>query len=181
MKTFLKIVAVLFLLIIAFAAYEGAFKSASAKETHEGGYTLLGIEHRGAYNKIGIAFQTLRENINKLNLKNVQYAGVYFDDPKTVAEDSLHSMAAVIITNPIDSAKIAQMTIGAQKMKLHKIAEGNAIVVDTKTCDMFSTMFAAIKAYPAMAEYAKKHPQKTAPKDFYELYKDGETRFIMQF
>jgi hypothetical protein len=48
-----------------------------------------------------------------------------------------------------------------------------------KTWDLVVTIIAITKAYPALGEYAKKHPIKTQPKHFYELHKEGSTRFVM--
>lgn len=180
-KTILTIIAVLIVIVASLLIYGGAFKTAVAKETQEGGYTLIGIEHLGSYKKIGKTFSDFKKAIDALQLKDMKYAGVYFDDPQTVAEDSLHSMAAVIITNSADSAKVASMMVGNKKTMIHKIARGNAIVVDFPVTDMISMIIATMKAYPALGDYVKTHPQKSVPKDFYELYKDKETRFVMQF
>ena len=177
MKKFFIILSVLIAAIFAFLVYEGLFSTAKAFEGEEGGYKLIGIDHKGAYKNIGNAFEKLRKSTEVVGLKDLKYAGVYFDDPKTVKESELRSFAAVIVENEADAKKLLQIE-GSHTFEIEK---GHAVICDMKTWDLVSTIIAITKAYPALGEYAEKHPFKTAPKHFYELYKDKSTRFVMQF
>lgn len=177
MKKFLIILGVLALVLVSFLAYEGIFNKAVAFEGEEGGYQLMGIDHKGAYKNIGNAFEKLRKMTQDAGIKDAKFAGVYFDDPETVKEADLRSFAAVIIQNQADAEKLAKL----EGMHPFTIEKGHAVICDMKTWDLVSTIIAITKAYPALGEYAKKHPFKTQPKHFYELYKEGSTRFVMQF
>ena len=177
MKKFFIILAVIVAIIVAFLGYEGLFTKAVAFEGEEGGYTLIGVDHKGAYKNIGTVFENLRKSTEKAGLKNLKYAAVYFDDPQTVKEENLRSLAAVIVENQADANKLMKIE-GAHTFNIEK---GHAVICDMKNWDLVSMIIAITKAYPALGDYAKQHPFKTPPKHFYELYKEGSTRFVMQF
>lgn len=177
MKKFLKILGVLAIVLISFLAYEGLFSTATAFEGEEGGYQLIGLDHKGAYKNIGNAFEKLRKMTQAAGIQDAKFAGVYFDDPEKVKEENLRSFAAVIIENQEQAQKLAKL----EGMHPFTIEKGHAVICDMKTRDFVSTIIAITKAYPALGDYAKKHPFKTMPKHFYELYKEGSTRFVMQF
>jgi len=170
-------VGIVILLILGYLTYAGIFNKAIAVEGEEGGYKLIGIDHKGAYKNIGKTFKNFRDAVEKVGLKNQKFAGVYFDDPKTVKEENLRSFAAVIIQNEEDAKKLLQIE-GAHTFDIEK---GHAVICDMKSNNIVSMIIAISKAYPALGEYAEKHPFKTAPKHFYELYKDDTIRFVMQF
>lgn len=176
-KKILVAIGILAVILISILAYEGLFKKAVAFEGEEGGYMLIGVDHKGAYKNIGNVFEKLRESASAVGLKDPKFAGVYFDDPKTVKEENLRSLAAVIVENEADAQKL--MTIkGARTFTIDR---GHAVICDMKTQDFVSMIIAIMKAYPALGEYAEKHTFKTAPKHFYELYKKDGIRFVMQF
>ncbi len=177
LKKFLITIGILAAILISVLAYEGLFKKAVAFEGEEGGYMLIGIDHKGAYKNIGNVFEKLRTSASAVGLKNPKFAGVYFDDPKTVKEENLRSLAGVIVENDGDAQKLMKIE-GARAFAIEK---GHAVICDMKTKDFVSMIIAIMKAYPALGEYAEKHPFKTAPKHFYELYKEDGIRFVMQF
>ena len=60
---------------------------------------LAGYPHKGDYMKIGSAFDKLIMNAGSQNLLN-EYSrifGIYYDDPKSVDEDQLRSIACISV------------------------------------------------------------------------------------
>lgn len=178
MKKILIIVIVLLVAILGFLSYEGIWATANIEKGAEGGYVMMGIEHRGAYYKIGDALKKLQDEVKAAGIENPKFAGIYYDNPDEVAEDSLRSFAAVIISNTPDSAKLMAM----KNYKVVEVEKGNALICDMRTPDMISTIIAVYKAYPAFSEYFKSHPEEAKTiKYTYELYKEGSTRFVFQY
>lgn len=178
MKKLLIILAALIVLLFLGLVYEGLFQKAEIKEASEGGYVLMGIDHKGAYSDIGKVFQSLSEEVKKTGIQEPAFAGVYFDDPGKVKEEDLRSYAAVIVRSADDSLKLCSIP-GIHSMNIDK---GNAMVCDMKTGDMISVIIATMKAYPAFEAYFKAHPEFTPQiKYVYELYGKGNTRYVFQY
>ncbi len=178
MKKILLIIVIIIIAILSLFSYEGIWGSATIEKSVEGGYLMIGIEHRGAYYKISNTMKRLEQEVKEAGLINPSFAGVYYDDPDKVAEDSLRSFAAVIVNNPTDSVKLVSMN----GYKVVKIEKGNALICDMKTHDMVSSIIAIYKAYPAFTAYFVTHPEEAKTiKYTYELYKEDTTRFVFQY
>ena len=178
MKKILLLVFIIIIAILGFLSYQGLWASANIEKSEEGGYLMIGMEHRGAYYKISNTMNRLEKEVTEAGIENPNFAGVYYDDPDMVAEDSLRSFAAVIINNPADSAKLVSM----KGFKLVNIERGNALICDMKTHGMVSTIIAVYKAYPAFSAYFVTHPEEAKTiKYTYELYKEDTTRFVFQY
>jgi hypothetical protein len=164
--------------LLAFLSYEGIWATAKIEKANEGGYVMMGIDHKGAYYKIGDTMKKLQNEVKAAGIKNPKFAGIYYDNPDEVAEDSLRSFAAVIVSNPADSAKLIAM----KNYKIVEVEKGNALICDMHTPDMVSTIIAAYKVYPAFSSYFKSNPEDAKYiKHTYELYKEGTTRFVFQY
>jgi len=167
-------------------AFLGAFQSTDVKSEVEGGYKLMGIYHRGPYEKIGEAFGKVGDAARKLGWKDSITRemtskdrltfGVYFDDPSSKPKDSLLSFAAIQIFNSADSIAVCRLLKDA---KFFEIPKGNALVCDQKTSGMLSMVIAAMRAYPALGRYAKAHEPKEPVTHVFEVYHPGRTRFVM--
>lgn len=61
--------------------------------------SLIGVEHKGDYMKIGQAFEKLSVMASKLGLinENTRFFGIYYDDPKTVEQDKLSAKACISV------------------------------------------------------------------------------------
>lgn len=177
MKKILLITVIIIIALLGFLSYEGMWASANIEKSEEGGYLMIGMEHRGAYYKISNTMKRLEKEVTEAGIENPSFAGIYYDDPDKVAEDSLRSFAAVIINNPADSAKLVSM----KGYKVVYVERGNALICDMKTQGMVSTIIAVNKAYPAFSAYFVTHPDEANTiKYTYELYKEGTTRFVFQ-
>ncbi|KZN47584.1 AraC family transcriptional regulator [Pseudoalteromonas luteoviolacea] len=71
----------------------------SVKQQHIKSLSLIGISHQGDYMKIGQAFEKLSLMAGKAQLldQHTRYFGIYFDDPDSVAQDNLRSMACISV------------------------------------------------------------------------------------
>ncbi|KJY87736.1 AraC family transcriptional regulator [Pseudoalteromonas piscicida] len=60
---------------------------------------LIGLEHHGDYMQIGQAFEKLNVLAQQQGLlgEDTRFFGVYFDDPKTVEESKLKSIATILV------------------------------------------------------------------------------------
>jgi len=178
MKKTLIIISVIVVVLLAFLSYEGIWTTAKIEKAEEGDYVMMGIDHKGAYYKIGDTMKKLQDEVKAAGIENPKFAGMYYDNPDEVAEDSLRSFAAVIISNPTDSAKLMAM----KDYKIVKVEKGNALICDMRTPDMISTIIAVYKAYPAFSDYFASNPEEARSiKYTYELYKEGTTRFVFQY
>lgn len=174
------------LLILAVLAFNGGFQSTDVKLEREGGYRLIGIYHKGPYEKIGEAFNKVGLAARKLGWKDSTTEemlatdrltlGVYFDDPTTKPKDSLLSFAAIQIFNSADSLAVSKWLKDAKYLEIPK---GEALICDQKTTGMLSMMIAAMRAYPALGDYAKEHSTKDPITHVFEVYHPGRTRFVM--
>ncbi len=175
--------------LLALVAWNGAFASVNIKEGTEGGYRIAGYYHRGAYKNIGTTFGKVSALTEKAFGKPAkagedfvfaggEVLGLYFDDPKTVAEDSLRSFASVVVPTVADSLALVKADPSVVFLNIPK---GDAYYCDLKTTGMMSMIIAAIKAYPALGEYVQQHPPKKTVTHVFEVYRQGYTRFVMCF
>lgn len=83
--------------------------------------TLIAIEHKDDYMKIGQAFDKLSVMASKLGLINAdtRFFGIYYDDPKTVEQDKLTAKACI----SIDENKIPEQ----HQFELVNIPSSNAV------------------------------------------------------
>lgn len=179
MKRILIILGVLAVIIVGALAYGGMFTTAVVTETEEGPYLLMGIEHKGAYKDIGPVFQKMEQLAKEKQVAGTAYAGVYFDDPQTVAEAELKSIAAVVVQSADDSLKLSTI----EGIRVYPIEKGKAIVCDRNTSNTLEMIISVMKAYPAIKSYMDSHPEyQQGVKHVYELYKEEkQTRFVFQY
>ena len=177
MKKALKIIGVIALLLIGFLAYEGLFTSATPVKGIEGGYLLCGVDHIGAYQKIGPKFEQIKKIAEEKGFKDGKYSGVYFDDPKTVAEDKLRSFAGIIVNTEKDSAALSNIP----GTHFYRIPKSEAVYCDMPMKGMISMIISISKAYPALGEYHQQHPTNKVPSIFFELYEKSSMRIVMLY
>lgn len=176
-------------LVLGALAWNGAFASVSVSKGTEGGYKIAGYYHKGPYQNIGAAFGKVSQTTEKAFGKpsngggdcvfpGGEVLGLYFDAPGTKPEDSLMSFAAVIYQRKEDSLALVKAD---PSIVFLSIPQGEAYYCDLKTSGMLSMVIAAIKAYPALGEYAKANPPKEVISHVFEVYRKGYTRFVMRF
>ncbi len=178
MKKVLIVIGAILLIFVAVYAFNGGFSKADVRMQHQNEMLIVGIDHKGAYKNIGGAFDKMTKIKETTKLDSAIFVGVYFDDPKTVAEDSLKSFAGFTVPNMETGTAICKSNPGCYILP---IEEGEAYVCDLKTSGTLSMIIAAMKAYPALGEAAEGLSSSKKVTHVYEMYLDGFTRFVMQF
>lgn len=157
-----------------YLVYAGLFSSVEVKMQSMPGFRVMGVEHLGAYEKIGDAFNRMHAIADEHGV-TVKMIGVYFDNPNTTPESDLHSLAGVVVSAS-DSLKLA----GVEGVISLTIPAGNAAVSTFKTEGMVSMIIGAIKSYPALTEYVEAQRVAERVNFVYEVYGEGTTDYVMQ-
>lgn len=176
-------------LIVGVLAWNGAFASVTVNKGEEGGYKIAGYYHKGPYKNIGTAFGIVSQTTEKAFGKpstggddcvfaGGEVLGLYFDIPGSKPEDSLLSFASVIYQRAEDSIALKKAD---PSIVFLSIPQGDAYYCDLKTSGMLSMIIAAMKAYPALGEFAKANPPKDSISHVFEVYRKGYTRFVMRY
>jgi len=100
---------------------------------------------------------------------------VYLDNPETVAKDSLHALAGIIVSEA-DSVKLSNIP----GLKMLSIPPGNAAASTFETGGKVSMIIVAMKTYPELTEHVT---AKVIAEDVvfvYEVYGEGKTEYVMQ-
>jgi len=174
MKKFLIIVLLLISLVFIYVSTQGLFQPVVVEQRSMPGYRVVGIQHIGPYEKIGDAFNQMHSIAEEQGVP-VKMIGVYFDNPNEVVEDSLRSIAGLVVSEA-DSAKLSKLP----DLRVLSIPPGNAAVSDFKTGSMASMIIGAMKSYPKLTEYVAEKGLTQRITFVYEVYGEGKTEYVMQ-
>lgn len=175
MKKFLLVIAALVLIVLVYLSTQGLFTEINITEQPMPGFRIMGVEHRGPYEKIGEAFDRVHAIADERRVA-VQMIGVYYDNPNEVPKDSLRSLAGVIVTVE-DSLRLAEVL----ELQALTIPPGNAAVSTFATDDLVSMIIGAMKSYPKLTDYVASKNRGEDVNFVYEVYGDGQTQYVMQF
>jgi DNA gyrase inhibitor GyrI len=175
MKKALIIIVLLLFALFTYLSSQGLLTDVEVHEQSMPGYSIMGFEHIGPYEKIGDAYQRISTVAGERGVA-VNMIGVYFDDPNTVAKDSLRALAGLFV-NSADSLKLSAVS----GMTAMTIPAGNAAVCDFETNSTVSMIIGAMKCYPKLTEYAVQSQKAETIRYVYEVYGEGSTRYVMQF
>jgi hypothetical protein len=155
----------------------GAFADVHVEKGEQGGYLLIGADHKGSYQKIGSVFNEVKKIQEAFKMDSSMFVGVYFDDPGSVPEDQLKSFAAFVIPDS---------TAGNAIIKKHphfhylNIPKSRSYFTELKTNGMISMIIAAVKAYPKLGDAVRADRVSPDAKGMaFEEYHNGFTRFVM--
>jgi hypothetical protein len=177
MKKGLFVIGGVILIAFIYLITQGLFFTPVVKEGVSPGFHLMGLDHYGPYENIGDAFSLVSEAGIAAGIPNPALVGVYFDHPDSVPKEKLHAYAALIVQNETDSLNLSRLN----DIRPMYIPAGATIECIIPTSGMVSMIIAAMKAYPALTEaYAKGYTDKEMVQ-VYEVYEEGQTRFVMQF
>ena len=155
----------------------GAFAEVKIQQGKQGGYLLIGSDHKGAYQNIGPVFSKVKEAQIQNGLDSAMFVGVYYDDPGKVKEADLRSFAGIVVKDSIEGQKLIKANPGFHFVL---IPNRKSYFTELKTSGMLSMIIAAIKAYPKLGEAIT--ADRVVPNNegmAYEEYHEGFTRFIM--
>jgi len=175
MKKVLAIIVLLVFAAVTYLANEGLFSKVLVTEGEMTGFRVMGIEHRGPYEKIGPAFERISAIAKEKGIEP-RMIGVYFDNPDVVAEDSLKSLAGMIV-----SAEDSLVLASLPELKSLIIPAGHAAISSFETDGMASMIIGAMKSYPKLTEYVAEKNRGEDVNFVYEVYGEGQTQYVMQF
>jgi hypothetical protein len=170
------LIALLALVLIAFVYLltQGLMQRVHVEQRTMPGYRIVGVEHVGPYEKIGDSFERVHKIADE-NGVNVHMIGVYFDNPNEVSQDSLRSLAGLIVSEA-DSMKLSAVP----GLKMLSIPPGNAAASTFETGGMVSMIIGAMKSYPELTEYVMAKGVAEDVVFVYEVYEEGKTEYVMQ-
>lgn len=139
---------IVILIIISFLIYFGAFQKINIKKSKTSPMTLAYESISGAYTKSGSVMDKIYYDLLSADIKTTKGFGVYLEDPKTVKEPNLRSIAGDIIEN-IDGKEIPS------NIKTTKINSIEVLETSFPYRNKTSVMFSLMKVYPALEKYRK--------------------------
>jgi hypothetical protein len=160
---------------VGFLYYIGFFMSLEVKEGMEGGYLLGGYYHTGPYEEVGETFMKAKAAADSLGFPTDTLIGCYFDDPNTVAADSLQSFIGAVVASG-DFSYVGNIDPG--HLEIHAIFEGEALYVDFPFKNDISMIVGAIRVYPFLTKEAEKRGFETG--QVYEIYTENTIRYVFQ-
>lgn len=151
--------------------YTGAFKSVTVAQDKRGPYTLIYLEHTGAYHKIVEKIQTVEKWAQANGLNCRLSFGEYFDDPRLVEEGRLTSRGGCLV-DPLVKAEAETFeklkTQLPPDFKTEVMPETSAVVALFDGAPSIGPM----KVYPAIEDYITQHnlKKKSAIFEIYEVF-----------
>lgn len=151
--------------IVIYLAYLGMFSTYDPVEKEMGPYTFVYEDFTGPYKETGPIFQKVYDALKAEGIKTERGMGIYFDDPRKVAEDKLRSKCGSIIEDK-DAEKFDKVK---DKFKVLAVEKGSAVVVTFPIKSSMSYMLGPMKCYPILNKYVKEKGYKPVG-NAYELY-----------
>ena len=144
------IVAVTILLVLVIANY-GGFTKVNVLVKEDGGEKLVYEKFMGFYSKTAEVAQKLQYQLEKENVVTFRGFGIYYDNPRFVKKDSLHSDIGCILENA-DTSRIYWLK---GKFNIKTCPVRNYITAEFPFKGKMSIMFGVLKVYPAMMKFVK--------------------------
>ena len=173
MKKVLWIVLALVAIVYGFLITQGLYRTVEVQQGEQGGFILVGLDHVGSYMEIGNAFAEVQAQF-----PDGEFAGIYYDNPEFVAEDSLRSFAGVKV-----SATDGLEAIAAHpEFRLVEVEKGPSLYTDwSGGSGTVSIILGTMKAYPALKAACEETGLCTEKSIAFEEYSDAGTRYVMTY
>ena len=174
MKKLLFILLALGAILVGYLATQGLFRSVEIQQGEQGGFILLGKDHMGPYHEVGAVFAEFYERYPEAD-----FAGIYYDDPDEVPEDSLRAFVGIKVSTTEGLAQIAQHP----SMRLVNVDRRAAHFIDWEASmgSMVGMLIGTMKCYPALGEACDATGWSGNQVIAYEEYTDEGIRFVMQY
>lgn len=173
MKKALWVVLVLVGIVYAFLISQGLYRTVEVKQSEQGGFILVGVDHVGSYMNIGTAFESLQATF-----PDGDFAGVYYDNPDAVPEDSLRAFAGI----KVSATKGLEVLAEHPGLRMVEVANRPSFYTDWEASSGSLGMFLGImKAYPALKAACEETGLCSENSLAYEDYSATGTRFVMQY
>jgi len=174
MKKIFGIIAIILILVLAFAYYIGAFAPIEINEDTMGSYTIAYQEHIGDYKLIGPVMDEVYQSLTADDIITTEGIWIYYDDPTTTPIQERKSEAGSIIPDS-QLPKLKELT---KKYQIKKIPEQNSIVVEFPYKNKLSIIVGAIRVYPMMMKHMEE--KNYGPSPVMEVYNltEGKITYI---
>ena len=173
MKKLLWIVLALVALVFGFLVTQGLYRTVEVQQGEQGGFILVGVDHVGPYMEIGGAFAKV-----KAQFPDGELAGIYYDNPELVPEDSLRSFAGVKVSATAGLEAIADHP----GFRLVVFEKGPALYTEwSGGSGVVSMILGTVKAYPALKAACKETGLCTENSIAFEEYSDSGTLYVMTY
>ena len=134
---------------------------------------LVGVDHVGPYMEIGGAFAKV-----KTQFPDGELAGIYYDNPEFVPEDSLRSFAGV----KVSATEGLEVIAAHPGFRLVEIEKGPALYTEwSGGTGVVSIILGTMKAYPALKAACEETGLCTENSIAFEEYSDAGTRYVMTY
>lgn len=165
-------------MVFASVTYYGAFTQVTVQEKEVGPYLFAYQKHSGEYGKIAEVIGTVCEAVSRetggLSGANITGIGIYYDDPKTVAKESLRSVGGCLLLNPkqeiVDKLTTQFRVAGLPRML--------AVTSEFPFKGTLSIFLGIAKVYPKLMSYITEKQYQASP--IVEIY-DMEKGTILYF
>ena len=173
MKKVLWIVLALVAIVYGFLISQGLYRTVEVQQGEQGGFILVGVDHVGSYMEIGNAFAEV-----KAQFPDGEFAGIYYDNPEFVAEDSLRSFAGVKVSATDGLEAIAEHP----GFRLVEVEKGPSLYTDwSGSSGTVSIILGTMKAYPALKAACEETGLCSETSIAFEEYSDAGTRYVMTY
>ncbi len=172
MKKALWVVLALVAVVYGFLISQGLYRTLEVQQGEQGGFILVGVDHVGPYMEIGNAFAEVQAQF-----PDGEFAGIYYDNPERVEEDSLRAFAGVKV-----SATEGLEAIAAHPgFRLVEVEKGPSLYTDwSGGSGAVSMILGTMKAYPALKAACEETDLCTENSIAFEEYSDDGTRYVMK-
>ena len=173
MKKVLWIVLALVAIVYGFLITQGLYRTVEVQQGEQGGFILVGVDHVGPYMEIGTAFESLQSMFPEGD-----FAGVYYDNPDVVPEDSLRAFAGI----KVNATQGLEVLAAHPDLRMVEVANRPAFYTDWESSPGSVGMILGImKAYPALKAACEETGLCSENSLAYEDYTATGTRFVMQY
>ncbi|MBN1532618.1 MAG: hypothetical protein JXA20_08150 [Spirochaetes bacterium] len=137
--------------VAGYLCYLGVFSSPQVSVSFTGPYTFAYEEFVGDYKESGPVFDRVYRALATAGFNTTRGIGVYFDNPAEVPADKLRSHCGVLI----DRGDAARINLLEKQFKIGRIGLQRSMVAEFPIKGTLSYMIGPMRAYPALADYAK--------------------------
>lgn len=149
-KLLIIVIAIIAAILISFFAYSGFFRTVQVQEKEVGPFKFAMHEYYGDYKLSGKHMDSLYYALKNNGFDTEIGFGIYYDNPKEVPVDQLHSIVGCVI-KPSDYERVGELVV--KGFRIEDMGKTNAMVVEFPKKNNFSIMAGVKVVYPVLEEY----------------------------
>ena len=156
-------------LLVVWLAWTGFFTDVKVTETTLAPMFMVYEEHTGPYGGTEDIMKRISNLLEKDNIETTKGFGIYLDDPKLTALDSLRSIAGRIIESG-DTSKIKSL---GSAYRIMRLPSKRYAVAEIKNRGALSAFAGSVKVYAALDRFMKENEFPLSPT--MEIYDRNKT------